>query len=302
MITEKRDTLQTWITAFLRDVKSRGLSDFTYRYYQRELVFFTEFIAGRVTDPEQIDAALLRDYMDWLETERKRNPGGRAAGYRSLRAFLFWWSSETEPDDWKNPFRKVKSPKIAQPPIVGASTDDIKSLLATCGDDFTGHRDTAIILFLLDTGARMREFLALTFDDIDLVSGEVQIIKGKGNKRRTVFIGKKTRKAVRAYLKVRKDDSRYLWVTEQGDHLAVQSLQFIFTRRGKAAGLEHPPSPHDFRRAFALNMLRAGVDIYSLRDLMGHSDLSTLLRYLALVTDDARAAHDKGSPVDKLII
>ena len=61
------------------------------------------------------------------------------------------------------------------------------------------------------------------------------------------------------------------------------------------------PSLHSFRRAFAINMLRAGVDIYSLQLLMGHADLQVLRRYLAQTNDDLLKAHRKGSPVDSYL-
>ena len=53
------------------------------------------------------------------------------------------------------------------------------------------------------------------------------------------------------------------------------------------------------RQTFALNMLRAGVDIFSLQKLMGHADLQVLRRYLAQTTDDIAKAHRLGSPVDR---
>ncbi|HQN44833.1 MAG TPA: site-specific integrase, partial [Anaerolineaceae bacterium] len=65
------------------------------------------------------------------------------------------------------------------------------------------------------------------------------------------------------------------------------------------AGVE-PPSPHDFRRAFALAMLRAGVDVLSLQKLMGHSSLQVLQRYVKQTDLDAQRAHEKGSPVENL--
>ena len=58
------------------------------------------------------------------------------------------------------------------------------------------------------------------------------------------------------------------------------------------------PTPHDFRRAFALIMLRNGVDIFALQKLMGHSDLQILLSYLAQTDQDIHTAHMRGSPVD----
>ncbi len=79
--------------------------------------------------------------------------------------------------------------------------------------------------------------------------------------------------------------------------MTYDGLRGILTRRAKLAGME-PPSAHDFRRAFALNMLRAGADISTVQRRMGHTSLTVLKRYLALTDQDTRAAHAKGSPVD----
>jgi len=61
-----------------------------------------------------------------------------------------------------------------------------------------------------------------------------------------------------------------------------------------------PPAIHDFRRGFALAMLRAGVDLYTLAKLMGHEGIEVLQRYVRLTEADAEAAHRRASPVDNL--
>jgi integrase/recombinase XerD len=68
-----------------------------------------------------------------------------------------------------------------------------------------------------------------------------------------------------------------------------------FTKRAK---LTNKPKLHGFRRAFALNMLRSGVDIFALQRLMGHADLQVLRRYLAQNDEDNQLAHMRGGPVD----
>ena len=60
------------------------------------------------------------------------------------------------------------------------------------------------------------------------------------------------------------------------------------------------PTAHDFRRAFAVNMLRAGTDLETLRRLMGHADLQVLQRYLDLLDSDLQRAHAQASPADQL--
>ena len=82
------------------------------------------------------------------------------------------------------------------------------------------------------------------------------------------------------------------------ERLTYDGLRQLLQRRAELAGLKEIPTPHDFRRQFALSMLRNKVDIFSLQRLMGHKDITILQRYLAQTTEDIRVAHDKGSPVE----
>ena len=74
----------------------------------------------------------------------------------------------------------------------------------------------------------------------------------------------------------------------------------LLRRLGQAACVAHC-HPHTFRRTFALWSLRAGMNIYALQRMMGHADLQILRRYLALIDDDLRQAHDKHGAVDHVL-
>lgn len=91
--------------------------------------------------------------------------------------------------------------------------------------------------------------------------------------------------------------SQPLWVTIDGTRLTYWGLNQIVRRRALNA---HTPKPelHDIRRAFALNCLRSGMDIYSLQKLIWHADLQVLRRDLAQTDADISEAHRKASPVD----
>jgi integrase/recombinase XerD len=162
--------------------------------------------------------------------------------------------------------------------------------------DWLGVRDKAIILLLLDTGLRASELLSITLDNLDIIKGEIQIC-GKGGKWRTVFFGKTTRRALRAYMD---KQQAHIFLNEKGDALTRSGLMAMLKRRAKRAGVKYQ-SAHSFRRLFAITMLRAGVDVYSLKILMGHESEQVLRRYLKLTQQDTREAHIKGSPVEKLI-
>jgi integrase/recombinase XerD len=205
---------------------------------------------------------------------------------------------EIMPFDWKNPIRKVKAPRLPVEPLEPISLHDIHALLKTCSQSFSGSRDRAMIMGLLDTGARAQEFLNLNIEDVELASGSVLIRQGKGRKPRMVFLGRKTVRAIRIYVRLRRDTNHALWVSIYGERVTYNALRCLLRRRAQLATLKDIPTPHDFRRAFALIMLRNGVDVFALQKLMGHSDLQVLRRYLAQTDQDIQAAHMRGGPVD----
>jgi site-specific recombinase XerD len=288
----------TWAEAFLIDRKAQRLSEGTQQFYRKQLKRFTDYCETQlISDITEITPDTIRLYLLYLE-EKGHNPGGIHASYRTLRAFLYWWEQEIEPDNWKNPIKKVKAPRVPVEPIEPVEVDCVKAMIDTCKKGtFQGNRNRAILLALMDTGARANEFLDINLHDLNPITGEILIRQGKGHKPRTVYLGKKSRKALRAYLRKRSDDSKALWVSRYGERLSYGGLRSVIRVLSERAGVKRP-SLHDFRRYFALSMLRAGVDIFSLQKLMGHADLQVLRRYLAQTTNDTIAAHRKGGPVD----
>lgn len=297
---ELDDHILSWIEAFLIERRARGLCKGSVKYYAEKLRLFETFCDSQViTRISQLTPTNIRDYLLALELAG-HNPGGIHSAFRSLRAFLYWWEAEVEPAGWKNPINKVKPPRVAQQPLEPVEINTISKMLDACNSTtFNGLRDKAIFLALLDTGARANEFLQIDLKDVDLITGSILIRMGKGRKPRMVYLGKRTRKAIRAYLRTRQDRNAALWVINDGDRLSYGGLRGIMRRRAEQAGLNHEPSIHSFRRAFALNFLRNNPgDIYSLQRLMGHADLTVLRRYLAQTEGDIQEAYQRGSPVD----
>lgn len=295
------DYLLTWFEAFLIDRKVRGLADGSLRFYRIKLKLFSDFCETRVvTQISQITPTLLRQYLLYLE-ETRHNQGGRHAAYHTSRAFLYWYEDEVEPDGWKNPIRKVEAPKVPIQPIDPVPLDTVFRMVKVCEHrTFTGDRDAAILLCLLDTGVRAGEFLAIDLKDINQAYGDILIRQGKGSKPRTVYIGKRSNRALRRYLKQRYDNCQALWVTHPrygSERLEYDGLRGIITRRASAAGVIEP-ALHDFRRAFCLAMLREGTDIFTLAKLMGHESTAVLQRYLKQTNQDTEQAHRRAGPVD----
>lgn len=291
------DHLETWIEAFLIDRKAQNLSDGTLEFYRKKLILLADFAETQaITQISQLTPDVLRRWLMWLET-KGHNPGGIHACYRTLRTFARWYWQETD-QPGNPPTAKVKAPRVSIEPLQPIELDQVQALIKTCDKTITGLRDRAIFLALLDTGMRAGELLALDLDDMELTTGATLIRQSKSRKPRTVYLSQPTRRAIRAYLKMRTDDYAALWVTDQG-RLTYWGLRTMLERRSSMASIEGV-SLHSFRRAFALTMLRNGCDIFSLQSLMGHADLQVLRRYLAQTNDDLRQAHAMGSPVDRL--
>ena len=92
-----------------------------------------------------------------------------------------------------------------------------------------------------------------------------------------------------------------LWASmHTGERLTYSGLRMLTRTLETATGIDHC-HPHTFRRTFALWSLRAGMNIYALQQIMGHSDLQILRRYLALVEEDLLDAHQKHGAVDNML-
>ena len=156
-----------------------------------------------------------------------------------------------------------------------------------------GARNYAIVLTLLDTGLRAQEFASLNVGSIDMRSGMATVM-GKGQKQRLIRVGGKARSAILRMLSYRSrpkpNDPLWIGYDIQGresGRLTMHGMQTMIVRLGRRAHVQ-PCAPHRFRRTFALWCLRDGMDLYSLRMLMGHSTLAVLQRYLALVNGAAK--------------
>jgi integrase/recombinase XerD len=293
--------IPTLAAAFLLDRKAQNLTKKTLDFYRLNLqTFITWLDTQAVKSVTELTPDLLRGFFVAM-SEKGHNAGGVRALYRTVRVFLRWYVSEFEPLEWRDPLRKVKIPKADIEPLEPVPFETVRAMLDTCTrGKFTGERDRAILLFLLDTGVRAGELLALDKQDADPITGDVLIRKSKSRKPRTVFLGRQARRALRSYLKIRDDLARALFVNDEGERLKMAGLRQVMVRRAKRAGVP-VPSLHSFRRAFALAMKRAGVDLLTIARLLGHADLSVLDRYIKQDAEDLRGEHEKGSPVDGLL-
>ncbi len=249
-----------------------------------------------ITDPQSITAHHIRLYLADLDSQ------GYASSYihiyaRTIKTWLrFLFAEDLIPTD---PMAKVAMPRLDKEILPAFTPEDVKRLLAVCLTD----RDKALVLCLLDSGCRAAEFVNLNISDFDRKTGAVSVRQGKGRKDRVTFLGAQARKALLKYLMLRQDaenDGPLFPSATTGERLTPNGLLLLCRRLGKRANVDHC-HPHTFRRTFALWSLRAGMSIFALQQIMGHSDLAMLRRYLALVEEDLADAHRQHGAVDTML-
>ena len=299
-ISEQDANLYIWADAFIIDRKAQNLSPATIKYYKEKLGPFLKYCERNLIKfVTQLTANDIREYMLHLK-DTGHNPGGCHSFFRVIRAFINWWETEIEPDNWKNPFQKVKPPKVSVEPRDPVKIETIDSMLETCNSNtYYDVRDAALILMLADTGLRASEFLSVDLENIDPIKGEITVIKTKSKKYRVAFLGKKSRKALRKYLRFKIANQGPLWTKKNGERLDYFGLRSLIRARAKKANVAGP-SLHSFRRFFAIQCLRNGMDIFSLQTLMGLSDLQILRVYLKQSNEDIKNAHIRNGPIDNI--
>lgn len=281
---------------FILDCKARNLRPFTVITYERQLRQFATFCAdvGAMTLAD-IDPRVIRSFIAHL-LQRGLAPASVRTAATCTRVFLNWCATENHLD--ASPWRNVKMPRQDAPEPDSFTAGEVRQLLGAAGT-----RDRAMVLFLLDTGARLGEASLLQIRDVDMATGAVHVRRGtKARRPRTLFIGQRTRDALGDYLAAAPAPADApLWRHHDGmTPLTRNGLQEAVKRLGRRAKVR-PCAPHRFRRTFALWTLRHGIDLESLRELMGHSTDQMLRYYAKLNDDDLRKAHASHGPVDHVL-
>ncbi len=207
-----------------------------------------------------------------------------------MRAF-FKYAVENEYIAY-NPALKVKWAKESKPIIKTFTNKQAVQLSdAFSNKSYLENRNKTIIIMLLETGIRNNELCILQDTSI---SDNVLTIFGKGNKERQVGISPILQKQLTAYIRMRnsyfldkKIHDDVLFLSRTGRKCTVETVENILKEAGKRIGIDESIrcSPHTCRHFYAQNMVKNGIDVYSLSRLLGHGSISITQRYLESMLD-----------------
>lgn len=300
--------MEGWIS----DGQYRRLSTATLTARRSVLTKLAWWIDQQSPQPPDIGRMELRGFLGYLASGQPRwgidhpnavrsvRPSTSQTYHRILRTFFAWLVEEGTIE--VSPMETLKAPVVRQDQIRPFTPAQIHQLLAAAKAGRHAKRDTALILFLLDTGARACEVVGMSMADLNLEGGYADVL-GKGNKRRRVCFSPMTRKAIASYLREHgREPTDAVWLAEggweRGEGLKRDGLTQLITRLGQNAGIEGVRcSPHTFRHTFAKTFLQSGGNMATLMELLGHTSTTMSKRYVAIFAEDAAEAHQRYSPV-----
>ncbi|MBE0537338.1 MAG: tyrosine-type recombinase/integrase [Phycisphaerae bacterium] len=310
---------------YLRDVKR--FSENTIRSYALDLEHFSEFLGARssgeavdtgeatyfraagtaVTTETQatttrllleVDTQAIESFMDYLNAH-DYSQSTKIRRLSTIRTFYKFLVNRKRLE--YNPAAATKLPKKYRELPRVLDQEQIQRLLDMPNTStLLGARDRAILEILYCTGLRISELVALDMDDIDFLSDAVHV-KTAGRKERVVPIWSSGIQALQKYITLRNKraqtdpafSNRILFVNKNGERLSSRSVRRKMDKYLIKAGLDPAISPRTLRHSFAVNMLRSGSDIHTVRELLGHQSLSTTRAYKQVAGTSEQESHEE---------
>lgn len=296
--------------------RSEGKSHQTVIWYSRVVRYFGDYLKERqLADTlDNLSVDLARDFVLHLQTRRKwpdrqchlAEQNLRAISVqtyvRALRGFFNWIYREGYTRE--NILANLRPPKAPRTLAEVLRDEEVGRILA-CIDPETswGSRDSAMLIIMLDTGLRLSEVANLAMANAHLDEGYLKVM-GKGAKERMVPIGGVAQKALLRYVyKFRPEplnaSEDTLFLTPEGRAMSANGVQMVIRRLALKSGVKRL-HPHLCRHTFATNYLMNGGDVFTLQQILGHTTLEMVRRYVNLASAHVRVQHRKFSPMDRM--
>ena len=247
-----------------------------------------EKLAPEKLSIQKVDRELVLRFLKWLEEERNCKAMTRNQRLAAIHSFFrFLMVEAPQYMEQSQKILAIPMKKTDKPPLMYLPLDSIKGLLEQ--PDCTtiqGKRDAVLLSLLYDTGARVQELVDLKVCDICLNDTVTIVLTGKGGKSRIVPVMKPTGELLRQYMDgaglcspVYKRTP--LFANRGNKPLTRAGVTYIlkkYAEQAQAQGVKDISgeiTPHWLRHSKAMHLLQSGVNLVYIRDLLGHSDIST---------------------------
>jgi site-specific recombinase XerD len=283
--------MESTFNTFIKYLHDAGKSARTVSGYQADLELFARWFQqtnGEMLSSDNLTPTDLREYKQYLINRQKAKAATINRHLAAIRSYATWAkntggavynpadgikgvSHQKHAPKWLDRKEQAAVLREAERRIQAAKTEPAKR---------QAFRDHCILTFLLNTGLRVSELVALEIEDITFSErkGELRVRAGKGTKERTIPLNDSCRKAINAWFSVRSVNKANRVFTTQRGPATTRAIQSILESIGEAAHVENM-TPHIARHTFAKNLINAGVSLEKVAMLLGHSSLDTTMVY-----------------------
>ena len=282
------ETNENLIKDFINSKKIKGLSSKSLKYYESQLRKLQEYAIKSFIE------FTAEDLKEYLRFGKELNLWSKVT-LNNVRRILssFWKWMELEEKIIINPMKRI--PSVKQPKYIRkAFTDEETEMLRLEIDKHPNAiRNHAIFELLLSSGLRLSEVTSLKKDDISLADCK-GVVMGKGAKERVFYFSERTKQYLIAYFDLRIDNKEWLFVSGNApfNKLGQSGVGTMIRALGKSAGVTNV-HPHRFRRTMATKLVRKGMPLEQVSELLGHTSLSVTMRYVETDNELLRLIHDK---------
>lgn len=283
----------------------KGASGNTISAYRNDLTQFEAYIVSLKGGPVRWSALkqdAILDYVLHIKSKEyaESTVARKVAAVKSFFAFL-----QSEGSVSANPTDSLASPKVGKQLPKPLTPQEIDELLEQPLKRNTpeARRDKAMLELMYATGLRVTELVSLDVSDVHLDTTKPYVrLVGKGNRERQLTLLEQPAQELSDYVNVARRrlvgerNEPALFVNRRGERLTRQGFWLIIRGYANDAGIEGNVTPHTLRHSFATHMLRGGMDLRMVQELLGHANISTTQVYTQVSREHVRESYDKAHP------
>ena len=281
------------LTSFLGEYlpSTRNVSENTIKAYRDTFKLFLLFcndsllLNTQKITLKKIDETMIISFLDWIEIDRKCSVSTRNHRLAGIHAFYrFILTNSPEHLFMAQKILQIPLKKYEKPIVEHLSPNQVKLLLSAPNlSAKTGRRDVTLLSILYDTAARVSELCDLTVKDVRFEAPELIRLMGKGKKIRTVPLLPNSVSLLKQYLTENHLLDNFespLFCNQRKMKLTHGGVSYILQKYATVAfqdcnDISKSPTPHILRHSKAMHLYQTGVNLVYIRDILGHSDIST---------------------------
>ncbi len=285
-------------TEYLKNVKKSSVS--TVDSYSRDISKFEAYcVISNIKDISKVNSAFIKKYTEYM-LSNGQSEASVSRSVASLRCyFKFLVSKKIISESPMTNISQIHSAKKL--PEILTNKEVITLLNQPVGNDFKSCRDKAMLELLYATGIKVSELISLKLSDINLNIGILHLRNQKSE--RIIPIYPEAIKAISKYINsvriflVSDDDNDYLFTNMNGQVMSRQGFWKIIKQYAAQAKIKKDITPHTLRHSFAAHLLENGAQLTDIKEMLGHSDISSTQIYAQIMKNKYAAAYKKYHPM-----